>query len=730
MAEPNAFDLLKQSYAGEQAAEPNAFDLLKQSYGYGAFGPPPEMGVPAGGTLGGITSGTGTFGRKEQQDIQKLIDAGNDPSQARAIYEAQRNMTPSTLGRTIGGIAGSLIAPSALNLIPPFAALPEEVVTYPLAIAKGIKTAAPVIGAGIGGGIGEATQVGVQEKRLLTGRELRNAMLKEMGYEVGGRAIPAALKFGLGPGIKQPVKGTEKFIDDFTKLGGTLPPSQLDRRLSVRVADEVSRGAFGVKDLIEKMEAKGAKAADLFADNMLDEIAGTTRHMSNTAIAHAVKEGFDNPGGMFATMKNDLFERLYGQIDDMTQSRRVALTQRQVKQEGFLKVVDELGRPIPKMTESIKQVGERVLGVAAPTKSLKEMAKRHLAMDQGLVKWSLRGKRRGPLLSPIGQKIIRQVENLPDEIGFKDLQKLRSTWLIQSEKLARETDISKAIVKQFTGQMSKMMRDPALMSRMSPQARNLLLNTNRLYGAAQEAFDTTFNEKVLQTIVDRPGRLPKVLLPDKAPEAIKQLREGLIRPIPGKRSASGEVLFRQIRRARLADMVDAAVDLEKGTVVPHKFERELHKLGTEALNELIPDKRGKDTLSNVREMLKTMSSKPTGSAALFIKGGQVTGAYMMYTGSQDGDVLGIGAGAVLVFGPRAFMRLAAHPLGNKLLRSGLKLKPGSSALAPTVARLTNLLRQMDRKELAEQKALTRPKYPGPVRHPRMRELRGFRGRGY
>jgi hypothetical protein len=214
--------------------------------------------------------------------------------------------------------------------------------------------------------------------------------------------------------------------------------------------------------------------------------------------------------------------------------------------------------------------------------------------------------------------------------------------LIQADKLARETDVSTAIVKQFTGQMSKMMRDPKVMSKMSPQARNLLLNTNKLYAAAQEGFDTTFNEKVLQAVVDRPGRLPKVLLPDKAPEAIKQLREGLIKPIPGKRSATGEVLFRQIRRARLADMVDAAVDLEKGTVVPHRFERELHKFGKEALDELIPDKRGKETLSNVREMLKAMSSKPTGSAALFIKGGQVTGAYMMYSGAQEGDLLGIG----------------------------------------------------------------------------------------
>jgi hypothetical protein len=50
------------------------------------------------------------------------------------------------------------------------------------------------------------------------------------------------------------------------------------------------------------------------------------------------------------------------------------------------------------------------------------------------------------------------------------------------------------------------------------------------------------------------------------------------------------------------------------------------------------------------------------------------------------------------------MRLAAHPLGNRFLRSGLKLKPGSSALGPTVARMTNLLRKLDRTELAEQEA--------------------------
>jgi hypothetical protein len=669
MADPNELNRFQTFVQTKVGTEPNEADRF-QAFIEKHIGEP-----PAGGTLGGIAPGTGTFGRKEQQDIQALINEGNDPTQARVIYEAQRHVTPPTTGRTVGGIAGSLAFPAALNLIPPFAALPEEVATVPLALAKAAKAGAPVLGAALGGGAGEAAQIGIQERRLLSGRELRNAMLKEAGFELGGRAVPAALKFGLGPGIQKPVRGTEKFIDDFTRLGGTLPPSQLDRRTSVRLADELSRGAFGVKDLIEKMEAKGATAANVFADNMLDEIAGTSHRMSNTAISTALKEGFESPAGQFARMKEDLFERLYRQVDEMTGAT--------VKP-----VLDITG----------KQVGERVTGVAAPISPLKKLAEKALKADQGLVRWELRGKTRGPLLSPVGREIVQQVQNLPDKLTFKQLQNLRSTWLIQADKLGRETDISKAIVKQFTGQMSKMMQDPELMRNMSPQARNLLLNTNRLYSATAEAFDTTFNEKVLQAVVERPGRLPSALLPNKSPQAVKQLREGLIRPIPGKKSASGEVLFRQLRTARLSEMVDAAIDLEKGTVRPHRFERELHKFGAEALNELIPDKRGKETLGNVRAMLKTMSSKPTGSAALFIKGGQVTGAYMMYNGIQEGDLLGIAAGGTLVFGPRTFMRLAAHPLGNKLLRSGLKLKPGSTALGPTVARLANLLRKIDVEE--------------------------------
>ena len=105
--------------------------------------------------------------------------------------------------------------------------------------------------------------------------------------------------------MKKPVVGTEKFIEDFTRLGGTLPPSQLDKRMSVRLADELSRGAFGVKDLIEKMEAKGANAAQVLADGMLDEVAGMSGRMTNTAIAQAMKEGFDSPAGAFFKMKND-----------------------------------------------------------------------------------------------------------------------------------------------------------------------------------------------------------------------------------------------------------------------------------------------------------------------------------------------------------------------------------------------------------------------------------------
>ncbi len=630
---------------------------------------------------------------RRQGAVNELERGGMTRQQIGVIQDVQKRTTPPTLGRTIGAIAGEVGLAAAVGALIP---APEEIVTIPMAIGRGLKAIAPIVGGGLGGGFGEAAQVGIEENRLISGREFRNAMLKEAGFTAGGRGVTSALKFAVGPVTKVAVSGTDSFIDDFTRLGGTMPPSQLDKRTSLRLTDELTRGAFGVTDILATQREKGAKAAMLFADNVLDEIANKATRMSETQMAHALETGVQDTAGFLFKEKEALFTRLYQNVDELTQGRRVMLVKPEARTITS-SILDDLGRPITTTKEGGKIVGEQFIGVGAPTASLKKIAKKELLQSQRLVKFGRRAK--GPLLSPAGREIVRQIDNLPDTIGFGDLQKLRSTWLVKSKQLGRDVDTSQAIVKKFTSEMSKMMRTPGAIQNMTPEARNLLLNTNNLYKATAEAWDTTFNEKVLAGIVKRPGKLPKTLIPNRAPEAVRQLREGLIHPIPGKTSAKGKRLFNQIRQARLAEMIDDAIDLEKGTVNPARFERDLHKFGGEkALKELLPDKQGRDLLDRIRSLLKTMSSKPTGSAALFIKGGQVTGAYALYNGTSEGDILQITAGGLLVFGPRLYVRMAAHPLGNRLLRTGIGLKPGSTAIGPIAARVVNLARQLDRED--------------------------------
>ena len=118
-----------------------------------------------------------------------------------------------------------------------------------------------------------------------------------------------------------------------------------------------------------------------------------------------------------------------------------------------------------------------------------------------------------------------------------------------------------------------------------------------------------------------------------------------------------------------------------------------------------------------------MKKKPGVGSSLIIRSGQLGGAVMVYDGVQDGDFLQVAAGGALVAGPYFLAKMAAHPLGAKLMSSGIRLKPGNKGYAANIARMVNLSRQIDRDNSKRTKKAT-------IKTPSLSELRGFGGRGF
>lgn len=572
-----------------------------------------------------------------------LQQQGKSPQQIQFMLDVNRRTKPPAFGRTAGGITGALAVPAAINLIPGFAALPEEIVTIPMALLKTAKTIAPILGAGIGGGLGEAAQIKIEEDRLLSKEEFLKAFGTEAAFEAGGRAFVRGGKFAFSPFIKQSVPEAAAVIQEYSKAGGVLTPVQMDRRFSLSVAEEIAKGGFGGKQVFQDLAEKSGRTAVIYSDTLLDRMAGGVARLGPEQLGREFAEGITRPNGQVFRMLDDLFDPLYTQIDTLSR------------------------------------------GATVPTNDIVQFAKRQVATDDRL---------KGLFLSPTGRSKFQSAASLPDTLSFSDMRKLRSSFMRDTRKLARDVDQSEGLIKQLSKITNDVVRSPKAASGLTPEARRLWENTSRLYDTAQRGLKETFPEQLAKRLVKNPSSVTKELFPQNNPTAIRNLRKALVEPISGRPSAEGQAFWIQLRTSWFADAVEGAT---RGDVVkPNIFESALRRMGKPAINEMIPDAVGKKQLQTIRNLLKAMSRKPEGGASLFIRGGQVGGLFMLYNGTKEGDFLQVGAGGALVAGPRFFAKMAAHPLGSRLMASGIKLKPGATSLVPITARLINLARKIDR----------------------------------
>lgn len=631
----------------------------------------------------------------------ELVNRGKTPEQIQFVLGVNKKLDRTPTGRAAGGIIGSIALPLAVGALIPGPV--DEAITIPMALAKAARAAAPYVGAGLGGGAGEAIQVGLEEKRLISRGEFLKATGTEILYEAGGRSFVRAGKFAFSPFIKRTIPEAAALVDDFAKLGGVLPPTALDKRFHLSIAEEISRGAFGARQVFQDMGEKSGKAAYVYAEQLLDLMADGAPRLGAEQLGKEFTEGITRPTGFVFRELDNLIDVLYKQLDDMTESqfKRVFATK-----EVPSTILDELGRPLTKETR--KAVGRKLIAKLAPgfeeleefvpvgvsTRKLKQFWIKELQKNKELLKL---GKKGALTLTPDAIKEgERIVFGLEDTIPHRAMRDIRSRVLRDIKKLHRDIGQDEALIKRFERVMFDTLTDPASVKGMNPEMQNLFNNTRNLWAALREGLEKTFPEKLAKRIAQNPSGAIKELFPRNNPSAIRRLRISLVEPIGGRPSTSGEMLWKQLRTAWFDDAVEQAT--RGGVIKPNVFENIVRRQGKEVIKEMLPDKAGKRQLRNIRDLFVAMSKKPAAGASLFIRGGQVGGLYLMYDGTKDGDFLQVTAGGALVAGPYFFAKMAAHPLGSRLMAAGIKLKPGSTSLVPITARLINLARKLDREE--------------------------------
>jgi len=568
----------------------------------------------------------------KQQAIQELKGMGFSDEQIRLSTQTHSMLNRGRVGRTAGGLA--------------FAIAASKLIPGPIDDAAILATLITGTAAGVGGVAGEAAQTGIEEKRLIGKREALRAFAIEAGTEVGGRALVRAGKLVLSPFIKKTVPEAAALVDDFAKVGGSFSPTELDNKFTLRIGEAFSRGSFGAKEIFQEFEKKQGKAVLAFADNIIEAIGEGVARQTPEEIGEAFAGGISRPGGRVFNILDDLFDPLFKQVDELAGNQA--------------------------------KVG---------TKSLKQFARKHLATDSRL---------NGQFLSPTGKSKLEKILGLKEALSFSDMRKLRSSFLKDVQKMARDVDQSQGIVKQLAGITDDAIFNPKTTEGLSQEAKNLLRNTNSLYKSSRKGLETTFAPALAKRLLKNPSRVVKELFPNNNPKSIRLLRESLVEPISGKPSREGKALWNQLRQAWVANAVEEAT--KEGVANPRIYNNLLRKMGRSSFGEMFPEKAIRESVDKIQDLFAIAGKTAPSGAALFSRGAQTLGVVKMWQGAKDGDFVGFSAGAAMAIGPLAFAKLATNPKGVKLLTAGFKMKPGASGLVPTMARMTRLLRDITRKE--------------------------------
>jgi len=229
-------------------------------------------------------------------------------------------------------------------------------------------------------------------------------------------------------------------------------------------------------------------------------------------------------------------------------------------------------------------------------------------------------------------------------------------------------------------------------------AQRLLKNGNAIFRTGTTVFDDTLEKKLANVIRLNPEKgINQVILPKKATQT-KAIRDAITTTVRGTRDAEGEVLWKQLGAAWLEDTIDKST--KEGVLNVKTLSGHLDGLGKTV--NVVFNKRQIKAIDDMVKVLKV--TRPGGSglvASAFAKGTELGAGVSAIKRLATGDVIGATGLGALAISPSLYAKLATDPVGNRILRAGIVLKPGSKGVGPFVARLSKAIIDIRRKELSE-----------------------------
>lgn len=672
-----------------------------------------RSGLAFGPTFGGkATPETLRFARQaESSAFNAAVDLGLEPATVTYLADLHDKIkNPFPVGRTIGGIAGAIAGAAT------FGPDPSDIITVPAVAAGTAKFLGATAGAGLGGAGGEAGQIAIEEKRLLQKREAITAGLTEAAFEAGGRIAAGGAKLLFSPLVKKTVPLSSDTMERFANLGGRLPPSAMDDRVIPNILEGAGRSGFGGKTGFKVLDQKNVTAALATADLLLDDIAGVVHRVGAEDAGKILREAISkNPDPLALSFMDeiidDLFTPLYGEIDAIGKVGDVGVIVPKTRVTGGVIPGTTISAGARREAVGLGVATERPLRAAIDPKGAREFAKKTLARDKAAAE---------QFLSPEGRRIFTKASNLP-EMELKAYRDFRSGVLKKTRQLGRDLDPSEGSLKKLVSVMHNDFTSDKLIRGMNESQRRLLQNTNKLYSAVQKGKQEVLTEKLASQLKTKPASVTKQIFPDRNFDAIKDMKSALTRPVAGRVNKEGQKIWGQLTDAWLTDAVDASVG-KGGKLDPAILRNKIRKLGPKSFDVMF-DSGQRKNIEEIATLLETVNKRP-GKHGLIVAGAQLTGVGLLYNGIAEGDFIQTTAGGLLVFGPATIAKLASNKVGNQLLRIGFKNNPATKVPVPIVARMINLLNDINQKRISKEKFIQKTKQPT------LGELRGFGGRGF
>lgn len=647
-----------------------------QQYGNIEFAPPPE------------SLEMGELRVKKENIVNELKKLGNTEEDINTALQIRQGIRRPRYGRMIGATAAS-IGTSLLTGGPD----PSDVAVAPTIFntlyrgAKVYPAMSAVLAAGPGGVAGEMAQTGIEEQRLPSWPEIWGAYKTETKNEIYGQLLSKALYPFKWLFSKKPIDAQTKAVQEtMEKQGGTLSAPELGKG---RVTESIARSGFETQPMFEQFEkgqaqkaiAAGREIAEKLTPSLTDDVMRKT-----------------------PTQLGDEF------VESVTSGRN--LVTGEWKKGRILTEFDNYFNP-----KWAKVKGD-LAGTTVNMRPLKEEIRKVLVLHNQALKQ--------PRVSGQFAKITGKeaVLSKGDELRLSDILKtwkddmptnaaigIHERWNEISRSIGLDATLSEGLHKRLNGMLANTILSPDNVKGATAEQIAALRNLKTEYAIASETMDKVYSEATVKAIDKNRTEIVKKLFTDNNPTKIRMLRENLTKKIGGGVSPEGTLMFEQLRREWLLDVINDSATTD-GVIKKGAFAKSLNNMGNEALREIFPEENIRRNIYHLRDVFEKVSQKPPLSSALIVRNLQkvglarvAAGGGMIIWGSrQQGDFISLEKGGLVAGGlamivtPSILARLCTTPNGIKLLKMGFELKSGSAAISPLAIRIVRMVQDIDRQQ--------------------------------